>query len=142
MPHTYEHPRPMLTVDAVVVEGRRYDPRRVLLIRRRDDPFEGKWALPGGFVEEGESPRDACLRELEEETGVRLDYVAQVGAFGDPGRDPRGWCVSVAYVGHVAKGDVKPAAADDAAEVEWFPLHDLPDMAFDHLKIVTAATAR
>lgn len=134
---SYDYPRPALTVDLVVASR---EPRvRVLLIRRRRDPFAGSWALPGGFVDENEPLDAAARRELEEETGVRLTHLEQLHTFGDPGRDPRGWTVSVAYLARVNPPEVKPKAADDAAEVGWFPLDDLPALAFDHAAILDRA---
>jgi 8-oxo-dGTP diphosphatase len=99
--YTYEWPRPALTVDVFVFalpQGRQQAPH-VLLIKRKHDPFAGCWALPGGFVDEGERLITAAARELEEETSVKADQalLQQVGTFGDPGRDPRGWTVSVVY---------------------------------------------
>lgn len=131
------HPRPALTVDLVVTT--REDPPRVLLIRRRHDPFAGRWALPGGFVDENEPLEDAARRELREETGIDAAELTQVGAFGDPGRDPRGWTVTVAYLAIVDPSIVQPMAGDDAAEAKWFPWDQLPDLAFDHDKILLAA---
>lgn len=131
------HPRPALTVDLVVVT--REDPPRVLLIRRQKDPFAGRWALPGGFVDENEPLEQAARRELREETGVDVAELTQVGAFGDPGRDPRGWTVTVAYLAIVDSSTVQPTAGDDAAEAKWFPWNQWPDLAFDHDKILRAA---
>ena len=92
--YTYDYPRPAVTVDVVLVTR---EPRpRVLLIRRKHDPFAGTWALPGGFVDPAETLAAAAGRELREETGVAAADLEQLGAFGDPGRDPRGWTVSVA----------------------------------------------
>lgn len=137
---SYVYPRPALTVDLVVVS---LEPRpHVLLIRRRHDPFVGSWALPGGFVEDKEGLADAARREMAEETGVVLTQLEQLYTFGDPGRDPRGWVVSVAYLARVNRADVKPDAGDDAEEAAWFPLDDLPKLAFDHAAILERARAR
>lgn len=134
---SYDYPRPALTVDLVVASR---EPRvRVLLIRRKGEPFAGSWALPGGFVDENEPLAAAARRELEEETGVVLTEFEQLHTFGDPGRDPRGWTVSVAYLARVNPAEVKAKAADDAAEVKWFPLDELPALAFDHAKILGKA---
>src|SRR5262245_13167544 len=92
----YEYPRPALTVD-VVLATREPSPR-VLLIRRKKDPFAGTWALPGGFVDENEKLADAALRELREETGLTITEIEQLYTAGDPGRDPRGWVVSVVFL--------------------------------------------
>ncbi len=137
---SYEYPRPALTVDAVLVT-REPNPR-VLLIRRKGEPFAGSWAFPGGFVNEGEKLIDAARRELHEETGVDVADVEQLYTAGDPGRDPRGWTVTVAYLAQVDPATLRPVAADDAAEVGWFPLDALPPLAFDHAMILTRARAR
>jgi 8-oxo-dGTP diphosphatase len=134
---TYDYPRPAVTVDTVVVSRERRP--RVLLIRRKHDPFAGKWAIPGGFVDEGEPLEAAARRELREETGVAVAELEQVRAFGDPGRDPRGWTISVAYLTRVDPSSVQPRAADDAAEVGWHPLDELPPLAFDHAAILAVA---
>lgn len=138
--HSYEYPRPALTVD-LVVASREIEPR-VLLIRRKHEPFAGTWAMPGGFVEENERLVDAARRELEEETGVTAGSLEQLYTAGDPHRDPRGWTVSVVYLARVNPDDLKPAAADDAEAVGWFPLNDLPVLAFDHEMLLTRARMR
>src|SRR2546423_15700915 len=116
--YEYDYQRPSVTVDVVIVT--REAAPKVLLIRRRADPFAGAWALPGGFVDPGETLAAAAERELREETGVGGVDLEQLAAFGDPGRDPRGWTVSVAYLARVEAG-AAAAAADDAAEVGWHP---------------------
>ena len=136
----YDYARPALTVDVVVVT-REVKPR-VLLIERKGEPFAGRWALPGGFVEEGERLADAAVRELEEETGLTVAELEQLYTAGDPGRDPRGWTVSVAYLTRVDARKVKAVAGDDAATVKWFPLGKLPELAFDHAMILERAKAR
>ena len=131
----YDYPRPGLTVDIAVVTA---EPRpRVLLIERKYEPFAGYWALPGGFVDQGERLEEAAQRELGEETGVRGLALEQIGAFGDPGRDPRGWTVSVVYLARVASpADCPAVAADDAARAGWFAWDELPALAFDHALIL------
>lgn len=136
----YPYPRPALTVDAVLATRERKP--RVLLIRRKHDPFADKWALPGGFVDENEPLERAARRELKEETGLEIADVEQLAAFGDPGRDPRGWTVSVAFLARVDADALKPQAADDAAETAWFPLDNLPPLAFDHADILARARER
>ncbi len=138
--HTYDYPRPALTVD-IVIATREARPR-VLLIQRKHDPFAGKWALPGGYVESGERISDAARRELKEETGVDADELEQLYTAGDPGRDPRGWTVSVLHLAQVDPTAVNPVAADDAAKVGWFPLDELPPLAFDHDMLLARARAR
>jgi 8-oxo-dGTP diphosphatase len=137
---SYEYPRPGLTVDIVIVT--RETRPKVLLIRRKHDPFAGSWALPGGFVDENERLVDAATRELREETGVGAADLEQLYTAGDPGRDPRGWTVSVVYLARVEPGQVKPVAADDAEEVAWFSLDKLPALAFDHAMILARARSR
>ena len=141
MAHTYEFPRPALTVDCVVF-GFDGDGLQVLLIKRGIDPFLGAWALPGGFVHMDEGLDDAARRELEEETGLRDVFLEQLYTFGTAGRDPRGRVVSVAYVALV-RPDQNPAKGDtDAAEAAWFAAGDLPELAFDHSEILEAALER
>lgn len=137
---SYDYPRPALTVDIAIVT--RETRPRVLLIRRLREPFAGTWALPGGFVDENERLADAARRELLEETGVKDVVIEQLYTAGDPGRDPRGWTVSVAYLAQVNAEDVKPIATDDAEAVGWFMLDDLPTLAFDHAMILARARAR
>src|SRR5262245_222400 len=120
----YDHPRPALTVDVVVLT--RDAPPRVLLIRRGDDPFAGTWALPGGYVNPEEPLDQAARRELREETSLEVAELEQLHAFGDPGRDPRGWTVSVVFVTRVDAGLMNPRAGDDAAAAAWHPLERLP----------------
>jgi 8-oxo-dGTP diphosphatase len=137
---SYDYPRPALTVDLVVMtRGAR---PRVLLIRRKSPPFAGSYSLPGGFVDENEPLETAARRELEEETGVSVAEIEQLYTFGDPGRDPRGWTVSVAYLAWVDRSRVRPRAGDDAAEAGWFALRRLPPLAFDHALILERARAR
>lgn len=126
---------PALTVDAVLLKG--YE---ALLIRRARPPFAGAWAIPGGFVDVGERTEDAARRELLEETGLRGDIVDLLGVYSDPKRDPRGHTVSVVYVMKIG-GIVDVAAGDDAAEARWFALDALPDLAFDHARILADARA-
>ena len=137
---TYEYPHPAFTVD-VVLATRESRPR-VLLIQRKKDPFAGSWALPGGFVEEDEKLADAARRELKEETGLDVDDIEQLYTAGDPGRDPRGWTVSVVYLARVDANRLKPVAADDAEAVGWFPLDKLPKLAFDHAMLLARVRAR
>lgn len=135
--YTYKFPRPMVTVDAVIFAGTGME-RAVALIRRKHDPFEGCWALPGGFVDMDEALETAAARELREETGLEDIALTQLYTFGDPGRDPRGRSISVAYYGSIA-APAPLCAADDAAEARWFPVEDLPPLAFDHDRIVSRA---
>ncbi len=110
---------------------------RVLLIRRGRPPFEGDYALPGGFVEVGETVEDACRRELKEETGIEVRELKLVGVYSDPKRDPRGHTCSVAYLAQVAPA--KPTAGDDAAAAEWVEDWRSEKLAFDHADIIADA---
>lgn len=126
-----------VTVDAVVFR-KSDNGHELLLIKRLKDPDKGKWALPGGFVDENEDLPNAAKRELQEETGLIIDDMEQLGAFGKPGRDPRHHTVSVAYTGFAPDG-AEAVGADDAEEAQWFSVKDLPSLAFDHADIVTLA---
>jgi 8-oxo-dGTP diphosphatase len=138
---TYQYPRPAVTVDVVIVT--REAKPRVLLIRRKHEPYLGQWAIPGGFVDMDEALEAAARRELLEETSVRARKLEQLGTFGDPGRDPRGRTISVVYLAQVDAERVHPEANDDAAEVGWFSLSRPPaDLAFDHAEILAAARQR
>jgi len=113
----------------------------VLLIKRGRDPFKGRWAFPGGFVDENESLEDAAVRELREETGLTGIQVEQIGAFGDPGRDPRGHTISIAFAAVLdARRDAR--AADDASDARWHSARRPPKLAFDHQKILKIALKR
>ncbi|MGC4013118.1 MAG: NUDIX domain-containing protein [Luteolibacter sp.] len=141
MAHTYEYPRPALTVDCVVF-GFDGEGLQLLLIRRGIEPFLGAWALPGGFVRMDEDLDAAARRELLEETGVRDLFLEQLYTFGTPERDPRGRVVSVAYLALV-RPDEHPATGDtDASEAKWFAVEALPALAFDHAAIVEKALER
>ena len=110
----------------------------LLLIKRRNEPFKNAWALPGGFVEEHEDLEGAAVRELYEETQIKVQKLEQLKAFGAPFRDPRQHVVSVAYLGY-AESTAEPIAADDAKEAQWFAVNDLPELAFDHDEIIKFA---
>ncbi len=140
MQYTYEYPRPAVTVDMVIATQE--NPRRFLLIKRKNEPYAGKWALPGGFVDMEESLDDAARRELMEETGVVAEELEQLHTFGDPGRDPRGRVITVVYLAVVDPTKLAPRADDDAAEVGWFSLEEPPELAFDHAKILVMAVRK
>jgi 8-oxo-dGTP diphosphatase len=139
--HTYEYPRPALTVDCVVF-GMDEGDLKVLLIKRGVEPFAGKWALPGGFVRMDEALDDAARRELEEEAGIRPSHLEQLYTFGEPGRDPRGRVVTVAYFALVKLSDHRVHASTDAREAAWFSVWDTPKLAFDHGDILGTALQR
>ncbi|MCK4568739.1 MAG: NUDIX hydrolase [Bacteroidales bacterium] len=137
MSYTYSFPRPAVTVDIIIFRLMGNDPE-VLLIKRGNEPFKEQWALPGGFVDKDEPLEAAAARELEEETGLTKILLTQMHTFGNPGRDPRGHTVSVVYVGYLTDGAIA-RAGDDAAEAEWFKTGELPELAFDHEKVVEMA---
>lgn len=139
MEYKYPYPRPALTVDAIVV-AESGNERKILLIRRGKAPYEGSWALPGGFVDMEETLEAACLRELEEETGLKLPAMEQFRVFDAPGRDPRHRTISVVFYALVPEV-FAVCGSDDAAEARWFPLTNLPPLAFDHLEIVESFRA-
>lgn len=141
MPYTYDYPRPALTVDCIIFSQTEPGETYVLLIEREREPFAGFWAFPGGFVDEGERVEEAALRELREETGLDIQAFELLGVFSKPGRDPRGWVVSVAYITQVDKKEWKPVAADDARRAEWVRLEGALPMAFDHEEILEKARA-
>ena len=137
---TYDYARPAVTADIVLIT-REAQPR-VLLIQRAHEPFAGAWALPGGFVNVDEPIVDAAKRELHEETGLEIALLEQLYTTGDPGRDPRGWTISIAFLARVEAGALQPRAGDDAAAVKWFRINKLPQLAFDHAMLVQRAIAR
>lgn len=142
--YTYEYPRPMVTADAVVIGHRADGSRHLLLIQRGHDPFQGGWALPGGFMEMDETLEQCARRELAEETGLYLDIpFTEIKSFSDPGRDPRGRTITVAFLATVDLDQLPPVCGgDDAAQARWFPLDQLPPLAFDHDAIVQEALVR
>ncbi len=120
---------PKLTVDGIVLKD-----GKILLIKRKNQPFEGKWALPGGFVEYGEKTENATVREVFEETGLKTKINHLVGVYSDPNRDPRGHTVSIVYVLDICDGELK--SGDDACDAKFFDLKNLPDLSFDHECII------
>lgn len=141
MSFTYNYPRPAVTVDCVVF-GLDDELLKVLLIQRDLEPFAGRWALPGGFVDPRETLEEAALRELSEETGVSKVYLEQLHCFGAPDRDPRDRVITVAYYALVRRLDHAPMAASDARAASWFPASQCPPLAFDHREIVALALRR
>jgi len=134
----YKYPRPALTVDAVVfcVEETNYS---VLLIKRKNSPFQDCWAFPGGFVDMDETVEQAAVRELEEETCLNNISLRQFKTYSAIDRDPRGRTVSVVFVGFTDSTNREVKGADDAAEAKWFSLNKLPELAFDHKEILQDA---
>ena len=139
MAHTYDYPRPALTVDCLIFGQDAGQPTKILLIQRGHEPFQGKWAIPGGFIDANETALQAAKRELEEETNLKGIDMHQFHTFSEPGRDPRGWVVSIAYYALVNINNCKPIAGDDARNATWFALNELPEMAFDHNEILKMA---
>lgn len=129
--YTYSYPRPAVTVDAILISKQ----NSVLLIERGREPFKGKWALPGGFIEMDEPLETACIRELEEETGIRITLLKQFKAFGAVDRDPRHRTISVIFYAFT-ENEIIAHAGDDAAKAQWFPIDQLPELAFDHQLIL------
>ena len=137
--YVYDWPRPMVTVDAVVfsLSG---DKPQVLLINRGQEPFKGKWAVPGGFVDMDEELEVAAARELAEETGLTGIQLEQMHTFGKCGRDPRGRQITIVFIGITTRGFNKIRAGDDAAKAQWFDIEKLLiDLAFDHNEIIKCA---
>ncbi len=125
---------PLLTVDAVIL----YEKDKLVLIKRKNPPFQGEYALPGGFVDVGETVEDACVREAKEETNINVKIKKLIGVFSEPSRDPRGHVVSIAYLCEPKTKKEKPKAQDDAASLEIIPISKIPSLklAFDHMEIL------
>ncbi len=130
-----------VTVDAIVFSGRG-DGLQILLIRRKNDPYKGMWAIPGGFVEDDEELEAAAIRELEEETGLKVDGMEQLHTFGKVGRDPRGRTVTVTYYTVVSDADSSVKGADDAEHAEWVRVKDITELSFDHMEMLKMALRR
>ena len=128
---TYSYPRPAVTVDAILISPE----KSVLLIERGREPYKGKWALPGGFIEMDEELEAACRRELLEETGIGVGELKQFKAFGGVNRDPRHRTISVIFYAFTDE-EWAAKAGDDAAKARWFPISQLPELAFDHQMIL------
>ncbi|WP_026838440.1 NUDIX domain-containing protein [Gillisia sp. JM1] len=126
-----------ITVDTVILKDL-LSSARILLIKRKNEPFKNSWALPGGFLEETENLKEGAKRELLEETGLEVEVLNQLKTYGDLNRDPRGRTISIAFIGKLNK-EVKIKAGDDAKEADWFSLDELPELAFDHSKIIEDA---
>src|SRR2546428_1497369 len=142
--HTYDaskFDRPSVKVDGVMMDLRQRG-LQVLLVKGRSGPYEDIWAIPGGFVNTDESLEAAAKRELQEETGLQDVYLEQLYTFGDPGRDPRTRVITVVYFALLDSARLQVRAASDAADVGWFSVYNLPELAFDHAKILQYALDR
>ena len=161
MAYTYKYPRPAVTADCIVIT-REAEPKaaskqeqrdacidtaereqaratpKVLLIQRGFDPYKGCWAFPGGFMNMDETTEQCAIRELEEETGLKVTNIHQIGAYSKVDRDPRGRTITVAYLAIIDE-PIAVTGQDDAAKAEWWPLSDLPHLAFDHYDIMQDA---
>jgi len=135
--YTYKYPRPALTVDSIVLyHQRKNEPFKLLLIQRKNPPFQGLWAFPGGFVDMDEDLEHAAKRELLEETGLIVNKLTQFRCYGAIDRDPRGRTVSVVYFGEICGDLPSVEGGDDAATAQWFSLDNVPPLAFDHSSII------
>ena len=123
---------PSITVDGILIKN-----HQILLIQRKNQPFKGKWALPGGFVEYREKTEDTVIREVLEETGLKTKINQLAGVYSDPGRDPRGHTITIAYILDIIGGEL--VAGDDASNVNFFNVNKLPNLSFDHSKIINEA---
>ena len=136
MSYVYKYPRPAVTADCIVFS--RYPKPQVLLIRRGNEPFKGEWAFPGGFLNMDETVQECARRELEEETGLVVQDIHLVGVYSRPGRDPRGHTVTPVFLS-IMDYPLAVCSGDDAAQAQWFPLNQLPVLAFDHGEIISDA---
>ena len=136
MAYTYKYPRPAVTADCVVITNEQQP--KVLLIQRGNEPFKGCWAFPGGFMDMDEATEHCAVRELKEETGLAVSDLHQIGTYSKIDRDPRGRTISVAYL-VIIDSPVEVTGQDDATKAEWFPITNLPHLAFDHFDIMQDA---
>ena len=136
MEYTYKYPRPAVTADCVVMT--KEEKPKVLLIERGLDPYKGCWAFPGGFLNMDETTEQCAIRELEEETGLKVSKIQQIGAYSKVDRDPRGRTITVAYL-ILLDHPVAVTGQDDAAKAQWFPISKLPPLAFDHDDLMSDA---
>ena len=136
MEYTYKYPRPAVTADCVVMTKEAVP--QVLLIERGGEPFKGCWAFPGGFLNMDETTEQCAIRELEEETGLKVSTIHQIGAYSKVDRDPRGRTITVAYLA-IIDAPAEVTGQDDAAKAQWFPIDALPPLAFDHDDIMRDA---
>ena len=133
---TYDYPRPMVTVD-IFLSRFYHEEIEILLIQRKKPPFKNRWALPGGFIDMDETLEDSASRELLEETGYSNIILLPLITAGNPGRDPRGRTITQVYFGTQKPPHENPIAGDDASKAKWFPINNLPELAFDHTQLIT-----
>ncbi len=142
MEYTYKYPRMLVTVDALVLLKDNSNEHKILLIQRKNEPFQGFYALPGGFVEMNETLKDAATRELFEETGLAGVELTQLSAFDSIHRDPRDRNICIAFYGFTTPKNSAIEGGDDAENAEWFSLNKLPPLAFDHTDIIQLARGK
>lgn len=135
--YTYKYPHPAVTTDCVIFGYEQKEGLSVLLIKRGIEPYKDSWAFPGGFIRMDEDAETGARRELREETGLDAAYVEQFGCFSDVHRDPRERVITIAFYALVKKTEVK--GGDDAADAHWFPIDNIPSLAFDHDRILRVA---
>lgn len=134
MAYTYDYPRPAVTVDCIIIKNDSIP--EILLIKRKFEPYKDSWAMPGGFIDEDETLEQAASRELFEETSLKNIELSQYHTFSNPNRDPRGRTISTIFFGF-PDNKAQAKANDDAKEVKWFSIYELPKLAFDHHEIIT-----
>lgn len=134
MSYTYEYPRPCVTTD-ITVFRENSERMELLLIKRKNPPYEGMWAFPGGFINEDETLEQCAMRELEEETTLKNITLSQFKTYSAINRDPRHRTISTVFVGFLTSEET-PKDGDDAAETQWFKIDELPPLAFDHQQII------
>jgi 8-oxo-dGTP diphosphatase len=130
-----EHIKPSLSADVTIIQN-----SSILLVQRANDPYKGFWALPGGFIEPGETIEQCAIRETKEETGINVEIIGINNVYSKPGRDPRGWTITVNFICKVLSGGLK--AGDDAGDAAWFPLDGVPPLAFDHADALRDALSK
>ena len=136
MEYTYKYPRPAVTADCVVIANEKLP--KVLLVQRGIEPYKDRWAFPGGFMNMDETTEECAIRELMEETGLKVEEIHQIGAYSKVDRDPRGRTITVAYLA-IIDSPLEVKGQDDAERAEWFPIDKLPKLAFDHEEIMSDA---
>ena len=134
MGFTYNFPRPAVTTDTLVFRAGK-ECIEVLLVKRKKEPYKDFWALPGGFLEIEETPIEGAKRELKEETSLHIDVLKEVGTFGEIDRDPRGRTITIVFYTFITNNGQIAKANTDAAEIRWFSINRIPEMAFDHSEI-------